>query len=258
MRFVTSPPPEALQGSVRELWQLEDDGGFHAGLPKPWVELVVSLAGVHWWRSAPAGREHRFVEGWVTPIQTGPRHARAVGRRALIGARLEPWAARALFGPLPPGDGAPPPRLRALIGPEARTLRRRLLAARGEAERFATLAEWLLAQPALLRAGVDMRPLPRARDLASAMAVSARSLRRRFAAEIGMPPKRWLELHRLDAVLRALREADDVAPLADIAVRHGFADQAHLSREVGRWTGATPRRLQRRAAGLPPHLLPGG
>ncbi len=109
-RFITAAPPAAITQGVFELWQLEDDGRLHAGLPKPYVEVVVSLSGVHWWRPALEGAEHLYCDAWVTPIQSGSRYARAVGRGHLIGARLEPWAALALLGPLPPGDGTPPPR----------------------------------------------------------------------------------------------------------------------------------------------------
>ena len=46
--------------------------------------------------------------------------------------------------------------------------------------------------------------------------------------------------------------------LAEFALAHGYADQAHLSREIAELTGATPAELRRRAPGSPPHLFPGG
>lgn len=260
LRFQTCPVPDALAPAVREMWLLEDDGRFHAGLPKPYVELVVSLAGIHWWRAAPAAREHRFDHGWVTPIQHGPRYARAVGRRRLIGARLEPWAATRLFGPLPAGDGRPPPTLRRLLGAEAGRLRRALVEAPDDAARFARLAGWLAARdelrggtwPALDPAG----PPDRATELARMLRISPRSLRRRFASDHGVAPKTWLKLHRLDAVLRELNASAARRSMADIAAAHGYADQAHLSREVGALTGDTPGVLRTRPEQLPPHLLP--
>lgn len=260
LRFVTSPAPASISHAVRELWLLEDDGRFHAGLPKPYVELVISLSGIHWWRAAPAAAEHRYARGWVTPIQRGPRYARSVGRRRLIGARLEPWAGIALFGRLPAGDGTPPPQLHDLIAGEADRLRTALRTATDDAARFAALASWLATRSELRRpAGLVPWPIPdepRATDLADRLRISARSLRRRFERDQGVPPKAWLKLHRLDAVLRDLNQAAPPGSLARFAADHGYADQAHLSREVAELTGDTPRTLRRRSTLLPPHLLP--
>ena len=261
MNFSICPIPPTLAGAVRELWMLDDDGSFSAGLPKPYVELVVSLSGVHWWRSAPDAREHRYVDGWVTPIQRGPRYARAAGRRRLIGARLEPWAAVALFGQLP-GDGEPPPRLAQVIGSEARRLRSHLLDASDDPERFSRLTAWLEGQPALssfARDEVDrLGRYESVAALAKSLRLAPRSLRRRFAIDAGLPPKSWLKLHRLDAVLRDPALADARQALADIAVTHGYADQAHFSREIASFTGTTPKALRHRSQQLPPHLLPKG
>lgn len=262
LRFLTYPAPPSIAHAVREMWLLEDDGRFVAGLPKPYVELVVSLGGIHWWRAAPASAEHRFDHGWVTPIQQGPRYARAGGRRRLIGARLEPWSARSLFGQLPPGDGRPPIPLRQLLGPQATRLRASLIDARSDAERFDRLGTWLqrldalCACPRLPITGADQHA--NAAALARSMRMSPRSLRRRFAADLGVGPKTWLKLHRLDAVLRELNQSASRRSLADVASAHGYADQAHFSRELAILTGDTPGSLRSRAENSPPHLLPRG
>lgn len=210
--------------------------------------------------AAPAAREHRYATAWVTPVQDGPRYARAIGVRRLIGARLEPWAAHALFGRLPPGDGVPPPELKRLIGGEARLLRDTLRREREDGARFALFASWLARQAALL--GGAQRAMPRpgqasANMLARSLSASPRALRRRFAREAGLSPKRWLRLHRLDGVLRDAALKEGKSSLADLAAAHGYADQAHLAREVARFTGASPSALRRRPVEAPPHLLPG-
>jgi len=205
LRFETYPAPPALAGAVRELWLLEDDGELHAGLPKPYVELVVSLSGTHYWRAEPAGQEHRYDTAWLTPLQRAPRYARSIGPRRLIGARLEPWAAYALFGDLPRGDGEPPPVLNTILGEEADRLRAALVSAADDDARFLSFASWLSDRPALIlqhRATIES---DRATSLAKELGVSERSLRRRFGQEIGMAPKGWLRLKRLDGVLRENR-----------------------------------------------------
>lgn len=261
IRFLTCPVSAALSGAVRELWLLDDEGDFHAGLPKPYVELVVSLSGIHWWRASPDAREHRYHDSWVTPVQDGPRYARADGRRYLIGARLEPWAAHAMWGRLPRGDGSPPPLLSALIGEEAQSLRAWLVEARDDVERFARFTAWLEKQEKLTRFigyAVDVEACgASAAALAGAMGVAPRSLRRRFASDFGLSPKQWLKLHRLDAVLRDTNLFDIHQSLALMAQEHGYSDQAHFSREVSGLTGVTPGALRGRQDGLPPHLMPG-
>ncbi|SMF61414.1 helix-turn-helix transcriptional regulator [Allosphingosinicella indica] len=259
-RFTTCPAPPALAGAVAELWTFEHDGRFGAGLPKPYVELVVSLAGTHWWRARPDGAEHRYADSWVTPIQDGPRYARSMGRAHLIGARLEPWAAVAMFGPLPRGNGTPPPRLASFLGEEAERLRASLIDAGDDEERFARFSAWLEAQPALHRASRIRSDRQATRGNATALArevgLSPRSLRRRFATEAGLSPKQWLKLHRLDAVLRDPGLTDPEATLADLAYAHGYADQAHLAREMARLTGSTAGALRPTRAKSPPHFRP--
>jgi AraC-like DNA-binding protein len=260
MRFVTCPAAPAIADHVLELWLFEDDGRYHAGLPKPYVELVVSLVGEHWWRADGDAPEHRYIDAWVTPLQRAARQARAVGRRCLIGARLQPWSATALFGALPVGNGAPPPTLESLIGRDAIQLRDRLLEASDDDARFARLSDWLSDRLLPVTARSTFPPLGRTvasvRDLADAFDATPRSLRRRFAAEIGLSPKQWLKLRRLDGVLRDAALGDRNAPLVEVALEHGFADQAHLTRDMAHLAGTTPAVLRKRPSGAPPHLLP--
>jgi AraC-like DNA-binding protein len=260
IQFTTYAPPTSISRVVRELWLLEDDGRFLAGLPKPYVELVISLAGLHWWRATEDGPEHQYRVGWVTPIQEAPRFARSDGRRILLGARLDPWAARQLFGPLPPGDGLPPPQLNTIIGHEARELRGQLVLCRDDLCRFEVLASWL--QKRVAAAGSTLLPVSNyglsatASCLSDALNISTRTLRRQFARTAGISPKRWLQLRRLDAALRDLSSEKSELPLAELAQDHGYVDQSHLCREIARFTGASPRALKKRPKGLPPHLLP--
>lgn len=143
IRFKTCNPAPALSGAVRELWILEDEGGDAAGLPKPYVEIVISLKGRHLWRATPEGPEHIYDCAWVTPLQSAPRFARSDGWRALVGARLHPLVARAIFAQLPRGDGTPPPHLADLIGEEAASLRQQVLGASSDEDKFACLERWL-------------------------------------------------------------------------------------------------------------------
>jgi AraC-like DNA-binding protein len=71
---------------------------------------------------------------------------------------------------------------------------------------------------------------------ADALGISARALHRRSLAAFGYGPKTLARVRRLQ---RALTLARDGTPLAETAARTGFADQAHLARDVRELAGAT-------------------
>jgi hypothetical protein len=99
MEMQILPPPARLRGQVRALWVLRGRPvGRYQGLPKPYAELIVSLAGSHCWYSEPGAAGVRFEEGWLTPLQAAPRYAETAGELHLVGARLEPAACAQLFG----------------------------------------------------------------------------------------------------------------------------------------------------------------
>ncbi|CAM3592696.1 AraC family transcriptional regulator [Tsukamurella ocularis] len=66
---------------------------------------------------------------------------------------------------------------------------------------------------------------------------SSRYLAMKFTAEFGMGIKQAARLMRFDAARRALEAGESAA---DVAVAAGFADQAHLSREVRAFLGYSP------------------
>jgi len=80
-------------------------------------------------------------------------------------------------------------------------------------------------------------------SVADAVGWSERQLHRRARGLFGYGPKMLARILRLQ---RALGLAWDGVPLADTAVRAGFADQAHLSRDVRELAGAPLGELLRR------------
>lgn len=78
------------------------------------------------------------------------------------------------------------------------------------------------------------------------LGVSLRTLQRLLGGATGQSPRWWRRLAR--ARRAAARIADDtadkvVANLSEIALRAGYADQAHLTRELKSWFGSTPTAL---------------
>jgi AraC-like DNA-binding protein len=91
--------------------------------------------------------------------------------------------------------------------------------------------------------------------MSSELAVSERQLRRRFDAAVGYGPKM---LHRVLRFRRALAQLAAAAldgDLARLAVEAGFADQAHLTREMTSLTGLPPAALARTLRPSQPDLV---
>jgi AraC-like DNA-binding protein len=84
-------------------------------------------------------------------------------------------------------------------------------------------------------------------DIARALGVSERTLRRAFDAVTGSGPKTAMRIARLQ---RSLRLLSDGGRAADIATECGFADQAHLTNELRVLAGVTPALVFRRSAGV--------
>jgi AraC-like DNA-binding protein len=78
------------------------------------------------------------------------------------------------------------------------------------------------------------------RRLATALGLSARTLRRRSVEAFGYGPKTLHRILRFQRFLRLARAGGRPGGLAGLAARCGFADQAHLSREAVEMAGMTP------------------
>jgi AraC-like DNA-binding protein len=78
--------------------------------------------------------------------------------------------------------------------------------------------------------------------MAEQLGMSARQLHRRCLPVFGYGPRRLARVLRMG---RALDEARAGLPLASVAADCGYADQAHLSREVRALAGDTPMALVR-------------
>jgi AraC-like DNA-binding protein len=90
-------------------------------------------------------------------------------------------------------------------------------------------------------------------DVSSALGMVPKTFRRRFIAQVGLPPKRFARVRRLQ---RVARQVDGQSPVdwAAVAAQHGYSDQPHLTDEFRDLLGVTPTAyLQSRVNG-PSHL----
>lgn len=124
-------------------------------------------------------------------------------------------------------------------------LRERLLDARTPMSKFHVFEEVLLSHlraefdsaiqyaiPAL-RAGVPVS------EVSLRLGLSPRTLARRFSSQVGITPKRFARVQRLQTVLRAVRRSGQ-PDWCGLAAEHGYADQAHLIHDFRDLADITP------------------
>ncbi|MFH8365641.1 helix-turn-helix domain-containing protein [Streptomyces sp. NPDC018031] len=103
-----------------------------------------------------------------------------------------------------------------------------------EAAALARLRDAPPADPAIAAVVAELTGGSPVGAVADRVGLSVRQLHRRSLAAFGYGPKTLARVLRLNRALDAAREG---RPFADVAADHGYADQAHLAREVRALTG---------------------
>ena len=212
----------------------------------------------------PDGSSRRLPQLGLSGATSGICHASATpGTRILLAAvlpgqlpRLFGLPASAIIEEFVPLDDLLP---RPLIA----ELSEKLAATDSPSEQVAHCEEFFLALQAMqtwrtadlvIPENWLFRPLT---DIADAFALSPRQFERRFRHSYGQSLRAFRQQARCSRMLVNLvfgrREFD---AWADIAARAGYFDQAHLSRDLRRYTGYAPARLGRQLAADDPALWP--
>ncbi|WP_294991128.1 AraC family transcriptional regulator [uncultured Stenotrophomonas sp.] len=252
MDYLEHPPPDDLHRHVQCLWWLRDDApgsGIQVIYPDGRCELLAEL-GVPMQLHGADGQIRSDLPFCFAAQQRGPIRLQAVGPVLCIGIRLQPAASALVAGIRLPGLRDQAPDLHALDAAFAGTFSAaaRASAANGTAEplwqalreRCAGFAldermEQAVAQLDALEGDL------RIAELARRLGMSLRALQSRFLAAVGMTPKEYARVCRLQAMLRTLDA--EATRIATAAARHGYTDQAHATHDLVRWTGMTPGRL---------------
>ncbi len=250
-------PAPALREYVDRYWFLDaptalgDVERYLPGLALTWI-FGRGSCGRFELRGTSCDQPRAFVKG----ILRGPCIVRAGGATRNFGVAFRPGAA-AIFHRLPLGvlddqlvdiDGLGDPELRALSHRIAAM--DAIEGAAAECDAF-LLGRLAASRPsglgAQLVAVVESGAVQDVRVLAERAGFSARQLRRIFHREIGATPKAMVRILRMRAAAAMVRGSEE--SLTEVALRHGYFDQAHFVRDFRSLVGVTPGayRRQRRA-----------
>ncbi len=139
-------------------------------------------------------------------------------------------------------------------------LHERLIDAPTTAARFGILETFLLSQPwpsvrrhpgvAAAVDAIEANPSIQMADLRDLVGMTTKRLIALFRAEIGLSPKAYARIRRLQAALRLLGSMSG----AQVASEVGYFDQAHFVREFRSFTGMTPTQYTQQRLVLPSHV----
>lgn len=217
------PVPAGLRHQVRAVWQVRTlAGGWrHPVFPDGYGDVVVT-GGLRMLAVGPSRRTHH------QPLPVGS---------TVAGVRLRPGALSILTG-LPADELCERVVPLGRLAPDGRSTVASLMAA------LSRLAEPRPSgQDCAVRAcrllDVALRA-PSIRSVADAVGVAERTLRWLFARHVGLSPSVFHQVRRMQ---RALALSGRSLPVADIAHRTGYSDQAHMCRQLRSLTGLTPGSL---------------
>lgn len=133
-----------------------------------------------------------------------------------------------------------------------------LVSARSDGERITILSEFLIAR---LAQGMRRDELVEAslasihkrietisvHELAETLNISQRQFEKRFSRVVGMPPKLYIRIKRVNEALHLIRTGR-YERLSDIAYALNFYDQPHFIREIKTFSWVTPTSIAQKVS----------
>ena len=255
------PPCVALRPFVRELVGYEE----HASgpcqqrqFPGPLFVLIIEFGPPI--EVTMAGRSVRHPGGFVAGLSESFADTMHSGLQQGVQVDLTPTGAWRLLGmPLSDLSEGVVAWTDLWRGDDA-ALPQRLAEAANWSERFDNIETFLLKR--IHRTDVDTRYVDwavgqieaargdvRVAELARDVGFTHKHLITLFREQVGVSPKVFARLVRFDGVMRTVQRSRG-GRWADLAAAYGYSDQAHLSREVRRFTGLKPTQASGALVGL--------
>jgi AraC-like DNA-binding protein len=244
IHYVERPPHPSLRADVDCLWMVRDARARARRAPDRIVpdgcpELIVHLADP--FSRRVNGRWRRQPRVFLAGTLSRPWLVRGGARVRTLGIRFRPGSVTRFLSLEMSAAIDREIGLSELIGaPAARLFLARLFTEDGRGRAFAFANRWLadrrqavpprrseitqMVVKAILRA----RGRERIRDLSAGLGIHPRRIERAFAEDLGIRPKLFARIVRLQAALHGAGEGESAV---DWALEAGYFDQAHMAKD---------------------------
>ncbi|MGH8791959.1 MAG: helix-turn-helix domain-containing protein [Stackebrandtia sp.] len=263
MFVVVRPSSPALRPFVEHLWYFESTAspGRERVFPSGAAQLLVNLDfdELRSYDPRDGGVAQRSSGAALQGASSRPHVIDAGDLRSIAGVAFRPGGTVPFFDE--PADAVRDELadLSTLWGRGGAVLPERLTEAPDPHDRIRLLEQALLERlrrPASPATRVALAALDRGTpvaEVADRLGATPRRFAERFAADVGLTPKRFARVRRFQRLLADVvaREPEDWARLA---AEHGYYDQAHMIHDFQAFTGITPTRYRPRSAGERNHL----
>jgi AraC-like DNA-binding protein len=263
-RMARAPGPE-LRPFVHRLWAIDTQAPASTErehvVPTGQMHLVFRLGGgdLRLFADAADAEGRPARDALIGGARDGYYVRAVAGGQCSVGVQLRPGAAEALFGASAGEFTNRHTPLDDVWGRQVEAIRERLAEVSALEDRVGVLESILIARlrrtrglhPAVARA---LRQFTVTSDIAQVVreaGYSHRTLVSEFRRAVGLTPKEFTRVLRLQRVLRAIR---GTGSLADLAAAAGYSDQAHLCREFREFAGVTPGDYRRALPDAPHHV----
>ncbi len=269
MIFRSHVPSPPLSHFVEFLWYYRDLQVNHTKerlIPDAAMELIIDLTETpkRLYNGHDTSRFTHYRHCWISGMHRQYIVIGAETGSSMMGAHFRAGGAAPFFGfPISELAGAVV-ELDLIWKREVLALRERLLETPGVEEKFRLLERYLLGKAesrcepdrmvnAALRT-LRSWPVMSLKGLAGQLGMSQRQMIARFDARVGLTPKVMSRVFRLQKALRAVHTAKDQIDWPDLALDHGYYDQAHLIHEFQEFAGVTPAYYARHRTEYPNYL----
>jgi AraC-like DNA-binding protein len=267
MRVLRYKPEPPLAKFVVCLWHFQGSRATRElALPTGTVELVINVRDnyIRVCSRVDDFRGEAFAGAVVSGAQSRYMVLPACREASVMGVHFRPGGARPFLG-LPLSEMADRHvALEDIWGSQARALREQLSEAKSSAAALAILERALLSRltdrglyhPAVafaLERFAAASGIARVREVTGATGYSAKRFIQLFTEGVGLSPKRFCRILRLQAVLNQLASGARVE-WAEFALGSGYYDQSHLIREFRAMTGLTPAQYRPVDPDTPNHV----
>jgi AraC-like DNA-binding protein len=250
-------PLSPLDSFVEFYWT----GGFNTGriprfsqfvMPNGYVELIIHLTDLHCdlqsgtsWGQSP--------DYTVIGLHTRPYEVRFRSHVRTFGIRFKPEGVFNLFGVPASLFSERFEDMEFVLGRPFRDFCSRLREAGNIHQQRNLTHQYLLRQlndhhpeKTYLNCAAELirnaKTASRVEELPGLVYISRRQLEREFRDKVGLTPKQYMRIARLNAINRYLLSGSTLN-LGSLSLEAGFADQAHLCREFKTFAGLPPARF---------------